>query len=66
MSALTNYRYPLRLIHALNQRPRGTPILIGAGRVQHDRRWKACFHPDGSGFHLPRGGAAVPPSSFIQ
>ena len=66
LDVLPNYRYPLRLIHALNQRPRGTPILIGAGRVQHDRRWKACFHPDGSGFHLPRGGAAVPPSSFIQ
>ena len=62
VSALTNYRYPLRLIHALNQRPRGTPILIGAGRAQHDRRGKAgserrkaCFHPGGSGFHLPRG-----------
>ena len=54
----SNHRYPLRLIHALNQRPRGTPILIGAERVQHDRRGKACFHPDGSGFHLPRGGAA--------
>ena len=56
-----NYCYPLRLIHALNQRPRGMPILIGAGRAQHDRRGKAgserrkaCFHPDGSGFHLPR------------
>ena len=42
-------------------RPRGTPILIGAGRAQHDRRGKAgserrkaCFHSGGSGFHLPR------------
>jgi len=43
LDVLPSYRYPLRLIHALNQRPRGTPILIGAGRVQHDRGGNLAF-----------------------
>ena len=34
LDVLSNYRYPLRLIHALNQRPRGTPILIGAAQAK--------------------------------
>ena len=73
LDVLPSYRYPLRLIHALNQRPRGTPILIGAGRAQHDRRGKAgserrkaCFHPGGSGFHLPRGAGGQGHSQFYS
>ena len=31
LAVLSNYRQSPRLISALNQRPRGTPILIGAG-----------------------------------
>ena len=36
------------------------------GKARSERR-KASFHPDGSGFHLPRGHkTAAPPASFIQ
>ena len=43
------------------------------GRAQHDRRGKAgserrkaCFHPGGSGFHLPRGAGGQGHSQFYS
>ena len=57
------YRYPPCLIPAPNHAPRGTLIADQRragearprGKAGSERR-KACFHPGGSGFLLPRGG----------
>ena len=62
LAVLSNYRYPPRPLPAPNHRPRGSGQRSWTpGRAQHDRRGKAgserrkaCFHPGGSGFHLPR------------
>ena len=63
VSALTNYRYPPRLISALTTPPWQRTAQLDAraciarpwGKAGNERR-KACFHPGGSGFLLPRGG----------
>ena len=63
VSALTNYRYPPRLISALTTPPWQRTAQLDAracvarpwGKAGSERR-KACFHPGGSGFLLPRGG----------
>jgi len=63
VSALTNYRYPLRLISAPTTPPWQRTAQLDAracaarpwGKAGNERR-KACFHPGGSGFLLPRGG----------
>ena len=65
VSALTNYRYPLRLISAPTTPPWQRTAQLDAracaarprGKAGSERR-KACFHPGGSGFHLPRGSSA--------
>ena len=63
VSALTNYRYPPRLISAPTTPPWQRTAQLDAracaarpwGKAGNERR-KACFHPGGSGFLLPRGG----------
>ena len=73
VSALTNYRYPPRQISPSNQPPRGTLIADQRragearprGKAGSERR-KACFHPGGSGFHLPRGAGGQGHSQFYQ
>ena len=61
VSALTNYRYPPRLISAPTTPPWQRTAQLDAracaarpwGKAGNERR-KACFHPGGSGFLLPR------------
>ena len=63
VSALTNYRYPPRLISAPTTPPWQRTAQLDAracaarpwGKAGNERR-KACFHPGGSGFLLRRGG----------
>ena len=62
LANLTNYRTQPRLIPAPNHPPwhadRRSARACAArprGKAGSERR-KACFHPGGSGFHLPRGG----------
>ena len=61
LAVLLNYRSQRSLIFTPNKRPRGTPMQSARagearprGKAGSERR-KACFHPGGSGFHLPRG-----------
>ena len=61
LAVLLNYRSQRSLIFTPNKRPRGTPMQSARagearprGKAGNERR-KACFHPGGSGFHLPRG-----------
>ena len=62
LAVLLNYRSQRSLIFTPNKRPRGTPMQSARagearprGKAGNERR-KACFHPGGSGFLLPRGG----------
>ena len=61
MTVFSNYRQSSRMISTPNHCPRGTPMKSARagearpwGKAGSERR-KACFHPGGSGFHLPRG-----------
>ena len=61
LTNLTNDRTQPRLIPASNHAPWQRTAQLDAGLAKPDRRGKAgserrkaCFHPGGSGFHLPR------------
>ena len=63
LTNLTNDRTQPRLIPASNHAPWQRTAQLDAGLAKPDRRGKAgserrkaCFHPGGSGFLLPRGG----------
>ena len=72
LAVLLNYRSQRSLIFTPNKRPRGTPIQSARagearprGKAGSERR-KACFHPGGSGFHLPRGRGGSAAFQFYQ
>ena len=66
LASLHNYCHPPRLFSASIHAPVAADSAAGRragearprGKARSERR-KACFHPGGSGFHLPRGGSAA-------
>ena len=73
LTNLTNDRTQPRLIPASNHAPWQRTAQLDAGLAKPDRRGKAgserrkaCFHPGGSGFHLPRGAGGQSHSQFYS
>ena len=73
LTNLTNDRTQPRLIPASNHAPWQRTAQLDAGLAKPDRRGKAgserrkaCFHPGGSGFHLPRGRGGSAAFQFYQ
>ena len=71
LTNLTNDRTQPRLIPASNHAPWQRTAQLDAGLAKPDRRGKAgserrkaCFHPGGSGFLLPREHSSLPPSNL--